>query len=210
MKPVGLWPTVNQRVEVHTPAFDAWLSSRIEDREDRRLVLAAPFDTSGRLLVAQPGDPVALRWVEQRGLGRLGTTVTGELGGRVALWELWADEVPTLHQRRRFARVPVMLPVSVAGASGEKRLLSLDLSEGGVLCAASLRVAFGPEERVKLTFEVDGRRLEAEARVVWSRAARGGGSTVAFRFVALPRHDADHLRRFVYARQVHLAATGRL
>jgi c-di-GMP-binding flagellar brake protein YcgR len=217
MKPAGLWPTVNQLVEVHiatctdssgTPRSPGWLASRVEDREDRRLVLAAPFDTTGELLVARPGDPVALRWVEQRGLGRLDTTVTGRRGGRLPLWELWADEVPTLHQRRRFARVPVVVPVCVVGGDGEQLLVSLDVAEGGVLCLAHPTVTLQPEQRVKLTLEVGGRRLEVEARVMRSKPAPGG-ATIAFCFIALPRSDADHLRRFVYTRQVHMATVGR-
>jgi c-di-GMP-binding flagellar brake protein YcgR len=160
-------------------------------------------------VLVEPGEAVALRWVEERGLRRLDTTVTGERDDRVRLWELWTDQVPVLHQRRRFARVPVMVPVRVVRGSGESLVVTLDLAEGGVLCASPPTGAFEPEERVRLTFEVDGRRLEAEARVVRARAARGGGVTVAFRFIALPRRDADHLRRFVYARQVHLATMDR-
>jgi c-di-GMP-binding flagellar brake protein YcgR len=199
------WPTVNQLVEVQATTSGAWLSSRVEDREDRHLVLAAPFDVTGQPLVAQPGAHVVLRWIDERGLRSLDTTVTGGRGGRVPLWELWAAEVPKLHQRRRFARVPVMMPVSVRRTAGESLVVTLDLGEGGVLCAAPPTVPFEPEEPVQLTFEVDGRRLEAEARVVRSRTARGGGVTVAFRFIGLPRRDADHLRRFVYNRQVHQA-----
>jgi c-di-GMP-binding flagellar brake protein YcgR len=199
---------VNQRIEIHTRLSSAWLPSRVEDREDRRLVVAAPSDPRGQLLAAQPGDPVALRWVEQTGLGYLDTTVTGEPDGRVPVWELWAVEVPKLHQRRRFARVPVMLPVRVAGGGGQSLLLSLDLAEGGVLCVASPAAAFAPEERVELTFEVGGRRLQTAAVVVRSCGAPGG-ATIAFRFISLPRRDADHLRRFVYTRQVHLATVGR-
>jgi c-di-GMP-binding flagellar brake protein YcgR len=211
MNPARPWPTVNQLVEVSTPASHAWLSSRVEDREDRRLLLAAPFGPAGRSLAAQPGDRVVLRWVEERGLASLEATVIGERGGRVPLWELWAEEFPTLHQRRRFARVPVMVPVQAAGAGGEHRLLSLDVAEGGLLCAAAPQAAraFERGQCVRLTFEVDGRCLQTDAEVVRSTAARGGGATVAFRFTALARRDADHLRRFVYTRQVRLSAPGR-
>ena len=205
MNDSGPWPTVNQLVEVQVPPSGAWLSSRVEDREDRRLVLAAPFDVTGQPVVAQPGAPVVLRWIEERGLRSLDATLTGERGGRVPLWEVWSTEVPKLHQRRRFTRVPVMMPVRVQRAGSENLVVTLDLGEGGVLCASPPTVPFQPEEPVQLAFEVDGRRLETEARVVRSRTARGGGVTVAFRFVDLPRRDADHLRRFVYTRQVHQA-----
>jgi c-di-GMP-binding flagellar brake protein YcgR len=211
MNPARPWPTVNQLVEVRTPASRAWLSSRVEDREDRRLVVAAPFDMTGQPLSAQPDDHVVLRWIEERGLASLETTVTGERGGRVPLWELRAEGVPSLLQRRRFARVPVMVAVGAVAGGGEHRLLSLDVAEGGLLCAAAPQAAraFEPGQPVRLTFEVNGRRLQTEAEVVRSKAARGGGATVAFRFTALARRDADHLRRFVYTRQVHLAAPGR-
>jgi c-di-GMP-binding flagellar brake protein YcgR len=206
MSSSGPWPTVNQLVEVQLPPSGGWLSSRVEDREDDRcLVLAAPFDGTGRALVAQPGAHVVLRWIDERGLRSLDATVTGERGGRVPLWEVWSTEVPKLHQRRRFARVPVMMPVRVQRTGGESLVVTLDLGEGGVLCAAPPMAPFEPEEPVQLSFEVDGRRLETEARVVRSRTARGGGVTVAFRFIGLPGRDADHLRRFVYNRQVQQA-----
>ena len=217
MTPPGPWPTVNQLIEVHVatctdsygrPRSPGWFSSRVEDREDRRLLLATPFDTTGEVLVAQPGDPVILRWVERCGIGRLDTTLTGDQGGRVRLWEVWADEIPTLHQRRRFARVPVVAPVRVVGGGREHLLVTLDVAEGGLLCLARQAVDLQAGQRVTLILELGGRRLETEASVVRSKPAPGG-TTIAFCFVGLPRCDADHLRRFVYARQVHIATVGR-
>jgi hypothetical protein len=108
---------------------------------------------------------------------------------------------PALFQRRRYARVPVVLPGRAVGRRGAWGLTILDVAEGGVRCLASQVAPFDPGEPVEVSFEVDGLPLTARAEVVRCGLAPGG-VTIVFRFTGLPRNDADRLRRFVFRQEL--------
>ena len=195
---LGPWPEVNQRVEIFSSAWGQWLLSRIEDRRADRLVVAVPQDPAETRPLQRPSDWVALRWTLARGVGMLeATVVAASRAGIVPTWELIGRGQPALFQRRRYARVPVILPARVADRRGAWSLTILDLAEGGIRCLASARAPFDPGEPVEVSFDVDGVELTVRSEVVrWDLAP--GGVTVVFRFLDLPRADADRLRRFVF------------
>ena len=199
---VGPWPDVNQRVEIFGSTWGQWLPSRVEDRRAERLVVAVPQDPAETRPVERPSDWVAVRWTNPRGVGMLeGTVVAATRAGIVPTWELMARGQPALFQRRRFARVPVLLPGRVVDRRGAWGVTILDLAEGGVRCLTSTRAPFDPGDAVDVAFDVDGAELTARSEVVrWSLAP--GGIMVVFRFVGLPRADSDRLRRFVFRQEL--------
>jgi hypothetical protein len=198
----GPWPEVNQRVEIFASAWGAWLPSRVEDRRGDRLVVAVPQDPAGLRPVRRPEEWVALRWTSPRGIGMVEATVTKSTrAGIVPTWELVGRGQPALFQRRRYARVPVVLPGRAVGRRGAWGLTILDEAEGGVRCLASQVAPFDPGEPVEVSFDADGLPLTARAEVVrWGLAP--GGVTIVFRFTGLPRNDADRLRRFVFRQEL--------
>jgi len=197
----GPWPEVNQRVEIFGSAWGAWLLSRVEDRRGDRLVVAVPNDPAEPRPVRRPTDWVALRWTNPRGIGMVEATVTAATrAGIVPTWELVGRGQPALFQRRRYARVPVVLPGRAVGRRGAWGLTILDVAEGGIRCLASQPAPFDPGETVEVSFDIDG-GLTARTEVVrWGPAP--GGVTIVFRFTDLPRADADRLRRFVFRQEL--------
>jgi hypothetical protein len=198
----GPWPELNQRVEIFGSAWGSWLPSRIEDRRTDRLAVAVPQDPAGGGPVRRPADWVALRWTNPRGIGMLEATVTAATrAGIVPTWELVGRGEPALFQRRRFARVPVVLPGRATGRRGAWGLTILDVAEGGIRCLAPQLAPFDPGEPVEVSFDVDGLDFTARAEVVrWGLAP--GGVTIVFRFSGLPRAGADRLRRFVFRQEL--------
>jgi hypothetical protein len=198
----GSWPDVNQRLEVFGSAWGVWLPSRVEDRRGDRLVIAVPQDPDGSGVVRRPAEWVALRWANPRGIGMLEATVTAVTrAGIVPTWELVGRGEPVLFQRRRHARVPVMLPGRAVSRRGVWGLTILDLAEGGIRCLAPEVAPFDPGEAVEVSFDVDGLLLTTRADVVrWGLAP--GGVNIVFRFTELPRGDADRLRRFVFRQEL--------
>jgi c-di-GMP-binding flagellar brake protein YcgR len=121
--------------------------------------------------------------------------------GIVPAWELVGRGEPALFQRRRYARVPVVLPARAVGRRGAWGLTILDVAEGGIRCLAPQRAPFEPGEPIEVSFDIGGQLLTTRAEVVrWAVAP--GGVTVVFRFVDLPRGDADRLRRFVFRQEL--------
>jgi len=203
---VGPWPDVNQLVEIFGSAWGDWLPTRVEDRRPGGLVVAVPLNPGGPERLRRPADFVAVRWTGSRGIGMVEAAVVAVTrAGIVPTWELAGRGEPVLFQRRRFARVPVVLPARVITRRGAWGLTILDLAEGGIRCLAAQMVPLEPGEPIEVSFEVDGLGLSIFAQVVrWSPAP--GGVTIVFRFVDLRRPEADRLRRFVFRQE--LAASG--
>ncbi|HYH48765.1 MAG TPA: PilZ domain-containing protein [Acidimicrobiia bacterium] len=198
----GPWPEVNQRVEIFASSWGTWLPSRVEDARSGRLHVAVPQDPAELRPVDRPADFVAVRWTSDRGVGMLEAAIAASTrAGIVPAWELVTRGEPALFQRRRFARVPVILPARAVSRRGAWGVTILDVAEGGIRCLASQRAPFDPGEAVEVSFEVDGRALTTRAEVVRSGLAPGG-VTIVFRFIDLPRSDADRLRRFVFRQEL--------
>jgi hypothetical protein len=205
----GPWPKINQHVEIFTSAWGSWLPSRVEDCEGDRLVVAVPQDSDTLRPIEQPVDWVALRWTTSRGIGMLeATVITVTRAGIVPTWELHSRGEPALFQRRRHARVPVILSGEAVGRRGAWSVTILDLAEGGIRCVASQVAPFDPGESVEVSFDVDGQLFSTRAEVVrWGNAP--GGVTIVFRFTDMTRNDADRLRRFVFRQQLALGGAAR-
>lgn len=202
----GAWPKINRRVEVRHEAWSGWLPSRVEDVDGRHVVIAAPSAVGLERLDAEAGDPVTLRWNEDRGLGYLEAWLVALHDGRFLRWHLNAYGEPQLVQRRHFVRAAVMLPV-VAEADGDMwPLTTIDLAEGGMRCVGGSDTAWRRAREVELRFDVDGTQLRTGARVAWSGRTLAG-HTVAFRFTDLTARHADELRRFVFRTQSRRART---
>ena len=202
----GPWPDVNQRVEIFGSTWGTWLPSRVEDRRADRLVVAVPQNPDRPEPLGRPTDFVAVRWTGPRGIGMVeATALTASRAGIVPTWELVGRGHPVLFQRRRFARVPVVLPARVVTRRGAWGITILDLAEGGIRCLAPQMVPIEPGEPIEVAFDFDGLGVTTGAQVVrWALAP--GGVTIVFRFVGLPRADADRLRRFVFRQE--LATSG--
>jgi hypothetical protein len=196
----GPWPDVNQRVDIFGSAWGEWLPSRVEDRRGPIIAVAVPQDPHGEPL-DRPTHWVALRWTTARGIGMFEAgVVAASREGIVPTWELRGRGEPALFQRRRYARVPVVLPARATGRRGAWGLTILDVAEGGIRCVAPQLAPFEPGEPVEVSFDVDG-EFAARAEVVrWGVAP--GGVNIVFRFTDLPRAEADRLRRFVFRQEL--------
>ncbi|HET9772491.1 MAG TPA: PilZ domain-containing protein [Acidimicrobiia bacterium] len=197
----GPWPDVNQRVEIFGSAWGTWLPSRVEDRRGARLAVAVPQDPLERHPLSRPTGVVALRWTSARGIGMVeADVVAATRAGIVPTWELVGHGEPALFQRRRYARVPVVLPARATGRRGAWGLTILDVAEGGIRCVAPQVTPFEPGEPIEVAFDIDG-PLTVRAEVVrWSLAP--AGVNIVFRFLDLSRNDADRLRRFVFRQEL--------
>lgn len=197
----GPWPDVNQRIEIFGSGWGSRLSSRVEDRRGARLAVAVPQDPNTLRPLDRPTDRVALQWTTLRGIGMVeADVVAASRAGIVPTWELVGRGDPVLFQRRRFARVPVVLPGRVTGRRGAWGLTILDVAEGGIRCVVPQLAPFESDEILEVSFDVDG-LLTARAEVVrWGPAP--GGVNIIFRFTDLSRSDADRLRRFVFRQEL--------
>lgn len=208
----SVWPALGRKVEIRIPGDPRWLGTKVTDR-DELLTLAAPALGGAPMPEPAPGAVVAVRWTERRGIGLLDALVAGTQYVPEPLWHLRVMGEGELVQRRRYARVPISLPGEAlpAAIDPEARFaepwpfVTLDLSEGGMRATATAGpfLIAGPDDRYQLSFAVDGREVSARARVVRCAVA-GNAMVVTFCFTDIARHHGDHLRRYVFARELRL------
>lgn len=207
-----IWPALGRKVEIRVPGEPRWLPTKVADR-DELLTLAAPAPGGVTAPEPAPGAGVAVRWTERQGIGLLDAVVAGTQYVPLPLWHLRVVGQGELVQRRRYARVPISLPGQAlpAGLAPDDRFgeawpfVTLDLSEGGLRATATAGpfLLAGPDDRFRLTVAVDGREVTARARVVRCFVA-GNAMVITFCFTDIARHHADHLRRYVFARELRL------
>jgi c-di-GMP-binding flagellar brake protein YcgR len=122
----------------------------------------------------------------------------------VALWTLEVVGAPMITQRRRYARTAVTLPMQLDVEVEEDEVgpvlgSTVDIGEGGVHCIARGLDEVEIGAPVAVTLEVDGRRVDAQGRVLRMKPLHDGFRSVVVTFDQLDRRDADHIRRFVFA-----------
>lgn len=159
------------------------------------LVLAVPDSRIRRLHGAEVGVEVMSARGIQRLLGVL--ELRGDGADRLIVRLLGRSE---RIQRRGWARVDVVVPVSVHGIDealgGETT--TLNVSGGGMLIRDRWRLPLGLDVRFELEVEPDEPRLKGLGRVVREAAADQKGITIA----DLSREDEERLVRFVRRREV--------
>jgi hypothetical protein len=208
--PAGPWPGVNSHLEISGPWWPDWLPSRVEERDGSELIIAAPTTPRDGLLLAQPGDAVRLQWtLSDRGLGTTEGTVVVSRLNPLPVWRVQCVE-PVLHQRREYARLPILLTVILGSGERGQELTTVDLSEGGMRCLtpASMRLNMGDLIEAEVDFEGPPIRIVAEVvRILESGEL--GTVDVGLRFLDLPEREAERIRRFIFQQQAKQRAMER-
>ena len=95
-------------------------------------------------------------------------------------------------ERRRHARVPVQIPVTVLSAEskGQEKTVTSDISEGGMALQLSRQARKSGSIRIRFGLPATSHVLECAAQVAWENAESQAG----IRFVDLSQESCDQLR----------------
>jgi len=98
-------------------------------------------------------------------------------------------------ERRRNTRVAVEIPVALSGAElkGKPRIVTSDMSEGGMAVKLPRRLKKSGPLRVKFSLPSTDHVIECAAEIAWENARSQSG----IRFVSLSREQRDHLKSWV-------------
>lgn len=207
----GELPPVNTRVDVHG-RWERWVPSRVEDTGDGVLLLAAPA-THDYEIQPRLGDAVEIQWVSARGVAQVKAVVEHvSQESSLHLWRVRLTSGPVTHQRRRYVRAQVVLPVvverKVDGDTERIEASTVDLSEGGVQMIVLPPDLLPLSSFVVVHITVEGEPMRLSGDVLQSRERPDGGHTVVVRFLDVRPGDADRIRKFAFASQVR-SVTGR-
>lgn len=197
----SLRPALRQRVGIKASSWQTSLPSIVEDILDEDLVVGAPLTLVEGMEPAQESE-VTVAWEDANGPHLLDTTLVAVLKRELPQWQLRPHGLPRTEQHRRHVRVAMDKPAVLVRDKQSLDADLLDLSEGGT--RAHLRdpeAVVGVGDVLSLVVVLDGAELDLRARIVRVTVLPGQARTVTAVFQDLTHHQADVLRRHVFAEQ---------
>ena len=183
--------------------LDSWtepLVAAVERVGDGSLVLEAPRDRGGRVVLPDVGESGLLVWRGSRDLQQAPVSVVQTTRRPGPQWLLRLTGTQSVCQRRSFVRADVQLPVQLEVVGVTREVTALDISEGGLRCSTRERGGLDGGALVDVHLDLDALVLDLRAEVV--RARYPGPERpldLGLRFLDLSIKDADRLRAWIFA-----------
>ena len=197
----SLRPALRQRIGIRAGAWQTSLPSIVEDLLDEDLVVGAPTSLAEGMEPAQE-DPITVTWEDPNGPHVLDTTLVAVLRRELPQWQLRPHGLPRQEQHRRHIRVAVDKPAVLVRDKQSLEAHLLDLSEGGARARLNdADAVIGVGDTLSLVVVLDGAELDLRARIVRVMVLPGQPRMVTATFQDLTNHQADVLRRHVFAEQ---------
>lgn len=199
-------PLLRQRVHVRAGTWATSMPSVVEDLLETDLVVAGPLDLVEDQ-VPETGARITVAWEDANGPQILPCELGSVLVRELPQWQVRPAGPARSEQRRRHVRVAAEDAVTIIRDREALGATLLDLSEGGmrfVLEDADTFVGCGDLLSAVLRFE--GTEHDMRSRVVRVHVVPGHPRTVAAAFLDLSHHQADDLRRHVFAEQTRARA----
>lgn len=202
-------PAVNTLVRVRCSRDGEVHRSRVEALGGPDLLVAAPHGKDDPAL-PYPNDRLIVAWGTVRGKCSLPVRFGGVETSRILVWRVTPDGEIELEQRRRSVRASATGKVTVVAGAGLVAPLTgpvVDVSETGLRCLLPRGLA-GPGMPVDVRLDLGEESLEMGGEVLRVTSGSNEHDEVVVLLTPAPA-QADHIRRFVYARQRHERRMGR-
>ena len=207
------YPEVGAIVDLIPASHGDACVSRVDDVGDGVLVASIPKDLGRRPMVLAVGEQIEVIWKTPGALRCLPVVLADIDPGEPPHWRLRPAGVVQRGLRRHAVRAPLAVPLVLGTGKATAHGTTLDVSEGGLRCVldgsrpapgASAPVPSGPEFRVGDVVRVSASFPDLTVTClseITRRHADGHSPTeLSLRFVGLPEHVQDALRRRVFAR----------
>jgi hypothetical protein len=194
-------PLERDLVDVVLDAATEPLVSAVLRVAEDSLVVEAPVDRRGRLVLPAPREGGLLVWRGVEDLLQAPVTVVHTTRSPGPQWLLRLTGGASACQRRSFVRADVQLPVRLRVARAEHEITALDVSEGGLRCSTREALGLSGGTLVEVGLVLDEHlQLQLAAEVVRARrTVPQAPLDLGLRFRDLSIEDADRLRRWIFA-----------
>jgi hypothetical protein len=223
------FPEEKAVVDVVATSRDDVLVSWVEEVRDDELILSVPQDRSQRQVRLDIGERLELIWRGPEELRSLPVELVDAQGAAGPRWRLRAVGPAGRGQRRAAVRAPLVVPVLASSAAQSLAGRTLDLSEGGLRCVfepsggddaeghagaadaqpsgnavpddaqVGTQGVLKPGHVVDLTIGEGNEEIRARGEVVRRHSRSDNLQEVSIRFIGLPEHVGDAIRRRVFA-----------
>jgi hypothetical protein len=203
-------------------AFMSWLDE--VDGEDLVVSIPSGLARRPRPVALALGETIDVVWRASGGLRCLPVVLAGIDQGEPPRWRLRSAGVAKRGQRREAVRAPLRIPIIVGTGASATSAMSLDLSEGGVRCVldreprrapaanahASTESAFRVGDVVRVSTKFPDLTVTCLSEITRLHPRDDSRTEVSLRYIGLPEHVQDDLRRRVFARLRDLQQRGLL
>lgn len=199
--PPPVLPELRQRVHVRLGRWAVSLPSIVEDLDGNDIILGAPLD------LAEDQQPAAserllVMWEDQAGPHTLPCSFAAVVPRELPQWRLAPDGIARGDQRRRHVRASTDGVATLVRDQQPIKADLLDVSEGGLRCRLErVEDAAGVGDLVACGFKASGKELDLRGKIVQVHLEPGKPRVLAVSFLDLTGHQADELRRHVFAEQ---------
>lgn len=194
-------PELRQRVHVRLARWSVSLPAVVDDVTDQAVIVGAPIDL-GEDQQPDAGERLSVLWEGQAGPHTLPCSFGAVVPRELPQWRLLPDGMAKSDQRRRHVRAATEGRATVVRDREVLPAALLDVSEGGLRCRLERPDAIaGVGDLVSCSFSAAGRDLDLRGRVVQVHLDVGKPRVLAVSFLDTTSHQADELRRHVFAEQ---------
>jgi hypothetical protein len=202
-------------------AYMTW----IDDVRDEILVASIPQDLARRPMALAVGEQIEVIWKTAGALRCLPVVLAGIDLGEPPHWRLRPTGVAKRGQRRDAVRAPLRVPVVIGAGDAAAHGTTLDVSEGGLRCVldrrqsrpapgATARVpdhsALRVGDVVRVSASFPDLTVTCQSEITRRHTDDDSPTELSLRFIGLPEHVQDALRRRVFARLRDLRQRGLL
>lgn len=140
---------VGQRVEVSLFSDDEMYTSRIEDLQKEKIIMAMPMDSKRRPIIPQVGDKLYVRLIADQCVYRFFSAYIDKLAEPIPMWIVTVPELAERYQNREFVRIQASIPIMVQITDDSGGLLpvyptrTVDISGSGLCFIYNKRITIG-------------------------------------------------------------------
>jgi c-di-GMP-binding flagellar brake protein YcgR len=202
---------------------DAYMSW-IDDVRDEVLMASIPQDLAQRPMMLAVGERIELIWKTSGSLRSLPVVLAGIDLDEPPHWRLRPAGAVKRGQRRDAVRAPLRVPVVLGAGESAAHGTTLDVSEGGLRCVLDNRQSPAPGataevpahsalrvgDVVRVSASFPDLTVTCLSEITRRHTDEESPTELSLRFIGLPEHVQDALRRRVFARLRDLRQRGLL
>ena len=192
-------PRVTASADVTLVSRGLTVTAYVEEATAELVVVRPVSDPSAwEAGVVETDDPAELYWIGGHEEWTLAGTVRAVEDDGQPRWHIAVAGAAERSQRRKAVRARVEVPVQIPWAGSQMMGTTVDLSESGMRALMDgWGVPLDPGTPTQLTLTLDDALIHLPGEIVWT-SIRGAQWLLAVKFVRVPEHVADRLRRRVF------------
>lgn len=208
---------IGKKVDLFVGDEEVSYVSRIEDLNEKHLILAMPMDEKRRPIIPLTGTSISGRVAANYSMYKFNTVYQDKAAAPIPVWIVSLPKKIEKHQTREFVRIQTIFPLQVQVEDAESgdwmppyHTKSIDISGNGIRFFMNQDIPEGAKILIKTEELPIVGSMQVCCEVVRSEKPRFNESVfwIASKFISLPKKTQLSLIRFIFQKQREMIAKG--